>query len=46
MALVREVGQQDNQKTDGGNVYIQISISAKLKTGKAGKTIDLTGEGH
>jgi hypothetical protein len=43
MALVREVDQEGDQKTDGGTVYIQILTSAKLKTRKAGKTIQLTG---
>jgi len=37
MALVRGVDQEDDQKTDGGTLYIQILISEKLKTGKAGK---------
>jgi len=26
-----------DQKTDGGTVYVQILINAKLKTGKRGK---------
>jgi hypothetical protein len=37
MALVGKVDQQDDQKTDGGTLYIQILISAKLKTGKGVK---------
>jgi len=42
MTLFREVDQEDDQKTDGGTVYIQILISAKFKTGKTGKKIELT----
>ena len=30
-------GKGDDQKTDGGTVYKQILINAKLKTGKRGK---------
>jgi len=43
LALDRGVDQEDDQTTDGGTLYIQILISAKIKTGKAGKTIELTG---
>jgi hypothetical protein len=42
MAQVRVVDKEDDQKTDGRTVYRQMLISAKLKTGKTGITIELT----
>ena len=36
--------QKDNQKTDGGAMYEQILINAKLKTRKRGKKTELTGK--
>ena len=35
--IIREVDKEDDQKTDGGTVYKQILIHAKLKTGKRGQ---------
>jgi len=33
----------DDQKTDGGTVYKQILINAKLQTGKRGQNTELAG---
>jgi hypothetical protein len=35
-----------DQKTDGGTLYRQILIDAKLKTGKRGQKTELNGELH
>jgi hypothetical protein len=35
--ILRKVDQDDDQKTDGGSVYKQISIHAKLQIGKRGQ---------
>jgi hypothetical protein len=40
--IPREVDSEDDQKTDGGIVYKQILIDAKLQTGKRGQK-QLTG---
>jgi len=34
--IIREVEQEDDQKTDGGIVFRQILINAKLQIGKIG----------
>jgi len=45
--LVKEVVkhkiEEDDQKTDGGTVYKQVLINAKLKTGKGGQKTVLGG---
>jgi hypothetical protein len=40
--MLRGCGGVAAQKTDGGTVYKQILISAKLKTGKRGQETELT----
>ena len=35
---------EDNQKTDGGTVFKQILINAKLKTRNRGQKTELTGK--
>ena len=41
---LREVDFEDDQKTDGGNVYKQILINAKLQIGKRGQKHSWLGE--
>jgi len=36
--ILIEVDEEDDQKTDGGILYKQILINAKLQTGKRGQT--------
>ena len=35
--IPKEVEEEDDQKTDGENLYKQILVGTKLKTGKRGK---------
>jgi hypothetical protein len=35
--------EEDDQKTDGGTVYKQVLINAKLKTGKRGQKTGMGG---
>jgi hypothetical protein len=35
--ILREVDYEDDQKADGGIVYKQLFITAKLQTGKRGQ---------
>jgi len=37
-SILMEVDEEDDQKADGGIVYKQILINAKLQTGKGGQT--------
>jgi len=45
--LVKEVVkhkiEEDDQKTDGGTVYKQVLVNAKLKTGRRGEKTGLGG---
>ena len=41
--ILRKVDQDDDQKTDGGTVYKQMSINAKLQIGKRSQKTELTG---
>ena len=41
--VLREVNEEDDQKTDGETVYKHILLSAKLKTGQKGQGTALTG---
>jgi len=40
--ILREVKQDDNQKTDGGTVYKQILVNVILQTGKRCQKTELT----
>jgi len=41
--ILRKIDEEDNQITDGGTVYRQILINAKLKTDRRGQTTELPG---
>jgi hypothetical protein len=42
--FIKKVDKVDDQKRDGGIVYKQILINAKLQIGKRGQKTELTGK--